>query len=109
MTLQPRGPNMGYLQGWLPPDPGDVALCAKVNDMLRTHARVTLSRRQPGGGLDPGDNIIFVLVIEYFAARKVIEREFAWFQPEELVQTVNVWIDVDLPRYREMDNWVIAH
>ena len=103
--MDPRPvPSMGYLQGWLPPDPGDVALAAKVNDMLRTHARVTLSRREP-----VDDQLIFVLVIEYFAARKVIEREYAWYLPEELVQTVNVWIDVDLPRYREMDNWVIAH
>jgi hypothetical protein len=99
---------LGVQAGWLPPDPGDMALERAVNQRLG-HASIKLSRREPAPGLDPGDNTVFVLVMAYFAARKVVEREYAWFDADELVKAVELWINVELPRYREMDNWEIAH
>ena len=95
--------NTGYLSGWLLPDPEDMALERAVNERLG-HASIKLSRRDAGD-----DQIVFVLVMAYFSARKVMEREYAWFDADELVKAVELWINVELPRYREMDNWEIAH
>jgi hypothetical protein len=89
---------------WLPPAAEDVALAAAVNERLRAHAHVSFARKDGG---EDGD--VYVLVMEYFDQRKPLERDWAWFDADEVVRTVDQWIDVELPRYREADNWEIAH
>jgi hypothetical protein len=95
------------LKGWLPPHPDDVNLERRVNARLGGHTHVKLSRREAVGADDEG--IVFVLVMCHHDARKVVEREYAWFTVDEIAQAAAQWTEVELPRYHAMDNWVIAH
>lgn len=76
------------LVAMLPPTADDLALAAEVNRKLPPHAQVTLYRVETGD-----DMLIYAMIYEYYSARKPISRAYPFYDSDEVVKDVLLWIE----------------
>jgi hypothetical protein len=85
----------------LPAAPEEYALARTVNLILPPHVRVTPYRFDLGE-----DEIGYGLVYEYFSARYVNERNYPFFDPDEIIQDVQAWMQS--LAHQRANGWEIA-